>query len=436
MKFIHTSDWHIGRQFHAVSLLEDQRYVLEQLLAYIEQEAVDAVLIAGDIYDRSVPPADAVALLDEVLSHICVDLGVPVILISGNHDSAERLSFGARQLKQAGLHIMGDLALVTEPVILRARKRVEGAHKLVKSAEQRVDIAIESNNSEQESGQGQLGFELDAPTSKPAAASGKPLEQVAFYGIPYCDPEAVRHATGSQVKSYDEAHTLLVEQALAVHQAQHSELPSVLLSHCFVDGSEESDSERPLAIGGSDRVSYQPCLPFDYVALGHLHAPQYRGEQHIRYSGSLMKYSFSEQHQRKGVTLVELSDQGAETCHLPLKPLRDMRIVEGYFEDLLAQGKTDPKADDYLLVRLLDKHAILEPMAKLREVYPNVLQLEKPGMLGETTEQAMNRERLKRGELEMFRDFFEQVHGQSMSEAQDQCMQALIQAVHKSEGAA
>jgi exonuclease SbcD len=183
-------------------------------------------------------------------------------------------------------------------------------------------------------------------------------------------------------------------------------------------------------------VSYQPCRDFNYVALGHLHSPQYRGEEHIRYSGSLMKYSFSEQHQKKGVTLVEMDSKGLKTQrHLPLSPLRDMRIVEGEMATILEQGKVDPNNEDYLLVRLNDRHAILDPMAKLREVYPNVLQLEKPGMLI-TGEQKMSREKLKRGELEMFRDFFVQVYGQELSEDQDVAIQQTITEINKQEGVA
>lgn len=380
MKFVHTSDWHIGRQFHNVSLLDDQRHVLKQLLDYVEQEAVDAVVISGDIYDRSVPPAAAVELLDDVLTKICTDMQIPVILISGNHDSAERLRFGSRQLRQSGLHILGDLAYVTEPVTISVKGQA-----------------------------------------------------VAFYGIPYNDPEMVRNLSGESLTSYDEAHTYLVHKILEKTQ---EDVANVLISHCFMDGAEESDSERPLSIGGSDRVSFQPCVPFDYVALGHLHAPQFRGEKHIRYSGSLLKYSFSEQHQKKGVTLVELTSDGLQSHkHLPLKPMRDMRILEGEFDDLLAKGKVDPNSDDYLLIRLTDQHAILDPMAKLREVYPNVLQLEKPGTLA-MGEQPSNRERLKRGEMEMFRDFFLQVRGQDMTDAQETAIKETLEELQKEEAKA
>ncbi|GAB3114364.1 exonuclease SbcCD subunit D [Aestuariicella hydrocarbonica] len=377
MKFIHTSDWHIGRQFHNVSLLEDQRHVLDQLLAYMTEEAVDALVIAGDIYDRSIPPAAAVELLDDLLTRICMEMQIPVILIPGNHDSAQRLRFGSRQLGQSGLHILGDLNKVKEPVVIRH-------------------------------------------------ADG----DVAFYGMPYNDPETVRNLFDEPVSTYDEAHSFLVQQILS---CTSSEMSNVLASHCFIDGAEESESERPLSIGGSDRVSYQPCVPFDYVALGHLHSPQYKGKEHIRYSGSLLKYSFSEQHQNKGVTLVDLNRNGLQSVtHLPLSPLRNMRVLEGELTTLLEQGKTDPHNEDYLLVRLTDRHAILDPMSKLRAVYPNVLQLEKPGMLA-TGEQQMSRDKLKRNELDMFCDFFVQVSGQELTADQLAAIQQTIAEIHQQE---
>ena len=378
MKFIHTSDWHIGRQFHSVSLLDDQRHVLDQIVAHIKDEAVDAVIIAGDIYDRSVPPAAAVSLLDEVLNTICSDLGVPVILIPGNHDGAERLRFGSNQLSQAGLHIMADLDQITQPVVL-------------------------SKN----------GCE------------------VSFYGIPYNDPESVRNHFSVDVSSHDDTHQFLVEQIDSVKAANNI---NVLISHCFIDGAEESESERPLSIGGADRVSVEPFKSFDYVALGHLHNPQYKGEEHIRYSGSILKYSFSEQRQQKGVTLVEMQADGLKsTKHLALKPLRDMRILEGELEDLLKQGLTDPNKHDYLLIRLTDQNAILEPMAKLRQVYENVLHIEKT-WLQESGDLQVNRDKLKRGELEMFQDFFKQVSNQELSPEQYQAIANIITNISTHEG--
>ncbi|MET2971296.1 exonuclease SbcCD subunit D [Vibrio harveyi] len=371
MKFIHTSDWHLGRQFHNVSLLDDQQAVLDQLIHYIENNPVDAVVVAGDIYDRSVPPTIAIELLNKVVKRICGELNTPMILISGNHDGAERLGFGSEQMKNAGLHIISNFEDMLTPVVIETES----------------------------------------------------AGQVAFYGMPYNDPEQVRFAYQEPVSTHDQAHKLLAEKIAEQFQ---SEQRNVLVSHCFVDGAIESESERPLSIGGSDRVSHEHFLNFDYVALGHLHQPQKKGEEYIRYSGSLMKYSFGEQNQKKGFTLVEIDKNGFVSGeHINLAAPHEMRIVEGELEQVIEQGKTDPKNEDYLLVRLMDKHAILNPMEKLRTVYPNVLHLEKPGMLI-GVEQEMAQAKLARSEIDMFRDFFSEAQDSQLSQEQDQAISDII----------
>ncbi|EJG1532874.1 exonuclease sbcCD subunit D [Vibrio parahaemolyticus] len=371
MKFIHTSDWHLGRQFHNVSLLEDQQAVLEQLIQYIENNPVDAVIVAGDVYDRSVPPTIAIELLNRVVKRICGELNTPMILISGNHDGAERLGFGSEQMKRSGLHIISNFEDMLTPVVIETK------------------------------------------------AAG----HVAFYGMPYNDPEQVRYVYKEPVSTHDEAHKLLAEKITEQFQSEHR---NILISHCFVDGAIESESERPLSIGGSDRVSHEHFLNFDYVALGHLHQPQKKGEEYIRYSGSLMKYSFGEQNQKKGFTLVEIGKDGfigAE--HIELTAPHEMRIVEGELEQILEWGKTDPKNEDYLLVRLMDKHAILNPMEKLRTVYPNVLHLEKPGMLI-GVEQEMAQAKLAHSEIDMFKDFFAEAQDSELSNEQEQAISDII----------
>ncbi|EJL3959654.1 exonuclease SbcCD subunit D [Vibrio parahaemolyticus] len=371
MKFIHTSDWHLGRQFHNVSLLEDQQAVLEQLIQYIENNPVDAVIVAGDVYDRSVPPTIAIELLNRVVKRICGELNTPMILISGNHDGAERLGFGSEQMKRSGLHIISNFEDMLTPVVIETK------------------------------------------------AAG----HVAFYGMPYNDPEQVRYVYKEPVSTHDEAHKLLAEKITEQFQSEHR---NILISHCFVDGAIESESERPLSIGGSARVSHEHFLNFDYVALGHLHQPQKKGEEYIRYSGSLMKYSFGEQNQKKGFTLVEIGKDGfigAE--HIELTAPHEMRIVEGELEQILEWGKTDPKNEDYLLVRLMDKHAILNPMEKLRTVYPNVLHLEKPGMLI-GVEQEMAQAKLARSEIDMFKDFFAEAQDSELSNEQEQAISDII----------
>ncbi|HBC3399348.1 TPA: exonuclease SbcCD subunit D [Vibrio parahaemolyticus] len=371
MKFIHTSDWHLGRQFHNVFLLEDQQAVLEQLIQYIENNPVDAVIVAGDVYDRSVPPTIAIELLNRVVKRICGELNTPMILISGNHDGAERLGFGSEQMKRSGLHIISNFEDMLTPVVIETK------------------------------------------------AAG----HVAFYGMPYNDPEQVRYIYKEPVSTHDEAHKLLAEKITEQFQSEHR---NILISHCFVDGAIESESERPLSIGGSDRVSHEHFLNFDYVALGHLHQPQKKGEEYIRYSGSLMKYSFGEQNQKKGFTLVEIGKDGFIVAeHIELTAPHEMRIVEGELEQILEWGKTDPKNEDYLLVRLMDKHAILNPMEKLRTVYPNVLHLEKPGMLI-GVEQEMAQAKLARSEIDMFKDFFAEAQDSELSNEQEQAISNII----------
>lgn len=371
MKFIHTSDWHIGRLFQNISLLDDQLHVLKQIKNYAKVHQIDALVIAGDIFDRSIPPADAVEVLGNFFDEITTELNLPIIMISGNHDSAKRLGFGAAQMRQSGLHILSTVADVTTPVII-----------------------------ETESG------------------------SVHFYGIPYHDPVEVKEAFSCDVSTYDDAHTYLVEQ---INKVRISNVPSVLISHCFVDGAEASESERPLSIGGADRVSYQPLESFDYVALGHLHAPQYKGAKHIRYSGSLLKYSFSEYKQSKGITVVELDDKGLiATEHLPLKPQKDLRVIEGLLADIVERGKTDSNNEDYLYVRLLDKQDILDPLGQLRKVYPNTLQLERTQFIMSKGSQLIANVSLKRTEQQVFSDFFEQVIGHGLSEVQNTLLLDII----------
>lgn len=378
MRILHTSDWHIGRQFHNVSLLEDQRHVLNQIIDLIRERGVDVVLVAGDIYDRSVPPANAVGLLDEVINRICKELKVPVIMIAGNHDGPERLGFASRQSAEAGLHIVGPLLDKQTPIILS-------------------DDAGE----------------------------------VAFYGIPYADPATVRDVFAVEAATHDEAMAHLVAR---VHEHNGSERRCVVLSHCFLDGGEESESERPLSIGGADRVSPKHFIDFNYVALGHLHGRQFKGAQHIRYSGSILKYSFSEEKHHKSVTLVDLDAAGeCEIEQIELKPLRDMRTLDGALDDLLEQGRMDPNNEDYLLVRLTDTHAILDIMGKLRAVYPNVLHLERPGLMSTGEQRVLLREQLKKGELDMFGDFFQQISGDELSEQQQSIIKEALTAIHQSE---
>lgn len=380
MRILHTSDWHLGRQFHHVSLLDDQRHVLEQIIGIIRDHDVDVVLIAGDIYDRSVPPASAIALLDETVHRINHELNVPLIIIAGNHDGPERLAFGSRQLTRSAVYISGPLKRPLAPIVLQ-------------------DAAGE----------------------------------VAFYPLPYADAATVRNIFEVDVHSHDAAMQVLTNDIRADNGTQRR---CVVLSHCFIEGSDSSDSERPLSVGGSESVSNQYFRDFNYVALGHLHGPQSQGQPHIRYSGSILKYSFSEVSHKKSVSLIDMDASGQ--CHIEpirLKPRHDMRIIEGTLNELLVAGKTDPNYDDYLLVRLLDTHAILDVMGKLREVYPNVLHLERPALSMGGDRKTLDRAQLQKGEMPLFADFYEQMTGETLNDSSKTVVSEIFDHLHRLDNA-
>jgi len=370
MKFIHTSDWHIGRQLHNQSLLEDQAFVLDQIVDFAVENKVDAVVVAGDIYDRAIPPVQAVELLDHILNRLITDLGIPVLMIAGNHDSHARLGFAASHMSDNGLYIQGPLTTGIEPIIIK---------------------------------------------------DGEGGSDAAFFLIPYVEPLALKNLLqdkqlASDIKSHQDAMSFFL-QDIALHDT--GDAPKVVVSHCFIDGGEESDSERPLSIGGADRISPTLFKDFSYTALGHLHGPQFKGSNNIRYSGSLLKYSFSEARQKKSVTLVELNHQGEANIELlALKPKRDTRIITGFLDEIISEATNDVNNHDYLMIRLLDKHAILDPIGKLRSVYPNVLHLERTGLMSDHEHIALAPEQLKQNELDMLQSFFAQITGDELNEEQ------------------
>jgi len=367
LRFLHTADWHLGRLFHGTSLLEDQVPLLDQLARLASESAVDALLLAGDVYDRAVPPADAVALFDDFLSRIALDLGIPIVLIAGNHDSGERLGFGARLLGGRGVHVSG---------------RVTSHDPIGR------EVVLEDD-----------------------------AGPVHLRALPYADPPVVRAALGrSDLSSHDSAMGALLEAARAALPAGRR---SVLVAHAFVAGGSECESERPLSVGGSGAVSRQRFAGFDYVALGHLHAPQRVGEDRLRYSGSLAKYSFSEVDHRKSVSLVDLSADGAVSVEeVALTPRRDLRVVEGSMDELLRGPASGESTEDYLLARVTDKSALLNPIGMLREVYPNVMQLERTALQGSLEGAAGVPTQRAQSPAQLFGDFFEQVTGEGLSEAE------------------
>ena len=376
MRILHTSDWHLGRQFHNQSLLEDQRHALQQICTIVSARQVDVVIVAGDIYDRSVPPAAAVELLGETIDRICHELQVPMIMIAGNHDSPERLGFGARQLATSGLYVVGTLWESPQKIVLQDRQG----------------------------------------------------EKVAFYPLPYVDPATVRNLHSVDVATHEDALRYLID---LIHSERDPAVPAVAIAHCYLSGGESSESERPLAVGGVEYVSPQLFAGFAYAALGHLHGPQFRGAEKIRYSGSPLKYSFSEERQNKSVTLIDLSQKHDISIEkISVNPNKNMRTLNGSLEELLRLGKSDPQREDYLRIQLTDTHAILDVMSKLREVFPNVLHLERPGLLVRRSLK-IDREQLKKGELSMFRDFYQQITSEDLSSEQEQIISQEIEQLHR-----
>lgn len=377
MKLIHTADWHLGRVYHGVALLEDQAHVLDQFVALVRDEKPDAVLVAGDIYDRSVPPADAVRLLDDTLTRLVVGEGVPVVVIAGNHDGPDRLGFGARLLAAAGLTVRGAASADSAPLIL-----------------------------------------------------GDGHGEVAFYPLPYAEPALLRHHLGDErITDHHAGLQALLGRLRAAHDPSRR---SVLVAHAFVAGGAASESERPLAVGGSGAVGAEVFADFDFVALGHLHRPQSLAGGRLHYAGSLLKYSFAEAGHGKSVSVVEIDGGGAVTIRpVALTPRRDLRIVTGRLADILAGAAADPGRDDYILARLDDSGALLDAMSKLRTAYPNALAIERPQLAGSGHAAGGDHRRIDMGEL--FAGFYREMTGLALDAAGSALLQAEIAALRQAE---
>jgi len=373
MRVLHTADWHLGRIFHGVHLTEDQAYVLDKLIEIVQDARPDVVIVAGDVYDRAVPPQDAVSLLDDVLSRLVAKVGVPVVLIAGNHDSPERLSFGARLLANSNLHVFGPLLPECRPVVI-----------------------------EDHSG------------------------PVNIYAIPFAEPSVVREKIGGDdIRDQDSALRQILQHIRAKQPANRR---SILVAHAAVVGGKTSDSERPLSIGGSETVDPAIFEGFDYVALGHLHQPQSSGEDRIQYSGSILKYSFSEVSHQKSVTIVEMDVNGkCNIERIALRPRRDVRRLEGTLEEILEKARSDGNQDDYIMVTLLDRQPVLNAIGRLREVYPNTLHIDRPLFAPSTVHVRAPADHLRLSEVEMFSSFFSQVTGDEMTEPEAEVFANIVE---------
>lgn len=377
MRFIHTSDWHLGRIFHGVHLTDDQAYVLEQFVALVRDVKPDAVVIAGDVYDRAVPPAEAVNLLDDVLSRLLLDCKVPVIAIAGNHDSPERLGFANRLLARQGLHVVGPLPAELEPVIIH---------------------------------------DEHGP--------------VYFLPFTYAEPAIVRERlSDGAVTSHEQAMQVMIHRMLAKVPAQAR---TVAVAHAFIAGGLECESERPLSVGGSSAVGADVFAPFHYTALGHLHNPQQVKSAVVRYSGSLLKYSFAEASHQKGVNIVELDAQGAVTVKkAALTPRHDVRCLDGLFKDIMTGPVPGENPDDYIMVTLRDPSPILDARGQMAQLYPHILHIEYSRLTnaGNLSGPEGDYRRLTDGEL--FGSFFEQMTGEGLTSEQAAGFNSIVDEVYR-----
>ncbi|MHC0428962.1 exonuclease SbcCD subunit D [Streptomyces sp. O3] len=372
MRILHTSDWHLGRSLHRVSLLDAQAAFIDRLVTTAREEHVDAVVVAGDVYDRAVPPLAAVELFDQAL-HRLADLGVPTVMISGNHDSARRLGVGAGLIGQAGIHLRTDPARCADPVLL---------------ADQHGEVA--------------------------------------FYGLPYLEPTLVKGAF-----QLDEGgHQAVLGAAMDRVRADLARRPrgtrSVVLAHAFVTGGAPSDSERDITVGGVDSVPAAVFGGVDYAALGHLHGSQTVSER-VRYSGSPLAYSFSEERHRKSMWLIDLGPGGevrAERVDCPVP--RPLARISGTLDDLLTEPKWHSATHAWVEATLTDPVRPAEPMARLAERFPHVLSLvfapDEPETYG-ADPAASYAQRLKgRSEQQIAEDFVAHVRGGSGPDADERAV--------------
>ncbi len=371
MKCLHTGDWHLGKRVHGIHMTEDQRHVLGQLIGQIQIEKPDVLLLAGDIFDRSVPPVEAVTLADWFFSELRKVSDCAVCMISGNHDSADRLGFARGLLKSSNFHIATTYQDALNPVVIEC--------------------------------------------------SGQKLQ---VFLLPFLEPAMVRYIADQPIETHDDvfAHFSKIWAANSIPG-----IPSVLVAHGFIghDG-QTSESERPLAIGGTEIVDARHVDQFDYVALGHLHRPQKVGRDQVRYAGSLLKYSFSEAPQVKSLTwvtihpretqeLIQTTDENlAQIAHSTLTPLRDLRIIEGTLKELMEAPSTP--VDDYLMARLTDTGALYEPMRHLRSVYPNILKMERVRIEGMAAPENQVAAQEAMSLPELFSAFYQHVQTEEVSE--------------------
>lgn len=372
MKLFHLSDLHIGKRVNEFSMIEDQKYILTQILYAADQEKPDGILISGDVYDRTIPTAEAVQVFDAFLTRLS-EQKIPAFIISGNHDSAERLAFGSSLMGKSGIYFS----------------------KVYDGTVEKIPMQ-------------------DA------------YGTVWIYLLPFLRPSTIRHALperAEEVQSAADAVRIALEQTKIDEKERN-----VLLAHQFVTGAKRCDAEE-LQVGDVDQIPAELFVLFEYVALGHIHSPQKVGRETVRYCGAPLKYSFSEAGQEKSITVVELKEKGSVDLRtIPLKPLHDLRKIRGTYLEVTAKSFYENRdCEDYLQVTLTDEEDVPDGMAKLRTIYPNLMRLEYDNKRTRSNAEVRAAERVEeKSELELFQEFYELQNNQSMTEVQEQFVEELL----------
>ncbi|WP_024860679.1 exonuclease SbcCD subunit D [Ruminococcus flavefaciens] len=377
MKLIHLSDLHLGKRLNEFSLIEDQEFILREIYSIISEEHPDMIVIAGDIYDKPVPSAEAVRLFDDFLTK-AAEQTEHIFVISGNHDSAERIAFGSHIMEKSGIHMSPVYDGNIVPTILSDEY-------------------------------GELGV----------------------YMLPFIKPVSVRRFfPDAEIVSYTDAVNTAVDAMDADFTRRN-----IIITHQFVTGAQKSDSEE-VSVGGTDNVDSSAFDGFDYVALGHIHSPQNVGSERIRYCGTPLKYSFSEASQQKSVTVVELRKKGDMTVRtVPVEPLHDMRIVKGRFEYICSmECSSAGNTNDYIHAVLTDEEDIPEAMGRLRSVYPNIMSLEYDNRRTRSSHGSIETaDADNRQPIELFEEFYKLSNGGEMSPQQRELAQSLIEKIWEGE---
>ena len=396
MRFLHTADWHLGRIFYGQYLTDDQAHVLEhQFFTILKEEKIDGILLAGDVFDRSVPPIEAIELWDSIITRLAMDYKVPLFVVSGNHDGAERLEVGRSMLSESGIHIWGSPHHALQPFEFEGFDGRVAICPMPFSEPRRIGDALGLNSSE----------------SKPVDTDT--AEDTLFSYVDDKDQEAV----ALNLHNYDQMYQAWSDY---LYKQVPKQMRSIAISHAFVMGGEVGGSERTLSVGGSEQVSPHVFKNFHYTALGHLHGPQRMGADHIRYSGSPLKYSFDEHEQKKSFTIIDMDTKGkVDISTIPVEAKRDVVILEGYFEDLLNNTALQTKhKDDYVQARLLDTMPIMDGMAKLRQVYHRCMTIELAGRIATPVVDMGDAVFKELDERQLFNQFAETVWKEPLTEAE------------------